>query len=59
MNEKELVMKHEELKSKLVIGNFTVYFAKHFNWFNRLMLKLVFGLNIEVVKVGENNDSKL
>lgn len=37
-------------KSKLVLGNFDIYFDKKFNWFNRLMLKLVFGLNIENVK---------
>lgn len=36
----------EEFKSELVIGNVTVRFTKSFNWFNRLMLKLVFGLNI-------------
>ena len=37
---------YEEFKSELVIGNVTVRFTKSFNWFNRLMLKLVFGLNI-------------
>lgn len=34
-------------KSELIVGNITVRFTKHFNWFNRLMLKLVFGLNIK------------
>lgn len=34
-------------KSKLVIGNITVRFTKKFNWFNRLMIRLVFGLKIE------------
>lgn len=40
---------NEELnyKSKLVIGNITVRFTKKFNWFNRLMIRLVFGLKIE------------
>jgi hypothetical protein len=37
-------------KSKLVLGKFTIFFDKKFNWFNRLMLRLVFGLNIENVK---------
>ena len=36
----------DEFKSELVIGNVIVHFIKSFNWFNRLMLKLVFGLNI-------------
>ena len=36
----------DEFKSELVIGDVTVRFTKSFNWFNRLMLKLVFGLNI-------------
>lgn len=40
---------NEELnyKSKLVVGNITVRFTKKFNWFNRLMIRLVFGLKIE------------
>ena len=40
---------NEELnyKSKLVVGNITVRFTKKFNWFNRLMIRLIFGLKIE------------
>ena len=34
-------------KSELVVGNISVRFTKKFNWFNRLMLKLVFGLEIK------------
>lgn len=34
-------------KSRLVIGNITVRFTKKLNWFNRLMIRLVFGLKIE------------
>ena len=45
--------RNENIKSKLVLGNFTIYFEKHFNWFNRLMLRLVFGLNIEKVNLDE------
>ena len=37
-------------KSKLVLGKLTIFFDKKFNWFNRLMLRLVFGLKIENVK---------
>ena len=45
-----------EVKSKIVIGNFTIFLTKKFNWFNRLMMKLVFGLNIE--KVSEDINEK-
>lgn len=41
---------HPIIKSMLTIGNITFYFEKKFNWFNRLMLRLVFGLKIENVK---------
>ena len=37
-------------RSELILGNITVRFTKKFNWFNRLMLKLVFGLNIKNIK---------
>ena len=36
-----------DYKSRLVVGNITVRFTKKFNWFNRLMIRLVFGLKIE------------
>lgn len=36
-----------DYKSKLVVGNITVRITKKFNWFNRLMIRLVFGLRIE------------
>lgn len=34
-------------KSELIIGNITVRFTKKFNYFNRLMMKLVFGWDIK------------
>ena len=37
-------------KSELIVGNIIVRFTKKFNWFNRLMMKLVFGLNIKNIK---------
>lgn len=37
-------------KSKLIIGNITIRFTKKFNWFNRFMLKLIFGLNVKNIK---------
>jgi hypothetical protein len=36
----------EGYKSELRIGNIHIRFTKKFNWFQRLMLKWVFGLNI-------------
>lgn len=36
-------------QSKIVIGNFTIFLEKKFNWFHRLMIKLVFGIKIEKV----------
>lgn len=38
-------------RSELVIGNITVRFTKKFNLFHRIMLRLVFGLNIKKVEV--------
>ena len=44
-------------QSKLIVGNITIYLDKKFNWFNRLMFKLLFGLRLE--KIGDKgNDSK-
>ncbi|MBQ9731149.1 MAG: hypothetical protein IJV94_03405 [Bacilli bacterium] len=36
----------EGYKSELRVGNIYIRFTKKFNWFQRLMLKWVFGLNI-------------
>ena len=48
MNKQIINNEIKELKynSKLVIGNLTIYFTKKFNWFNRIMLKLIFGFDI-------------
>jgi len=40
-------------KSELTLGNLTIRFTKKFNWFNRKMLKLIFGLDIKNIKEGE------
>ena len=37
-------------RSELIIGNITVRFTKKFNLFHRIMLRLVFGLNIRKVE---------
>ena len=47
-------VKKEEYKSKIVIGNFTFFLTKKFNLFNKLMMKLIFGLDIE--RVCDNNE---
>jgi hypothetical protein len=36
----------EGYKSELRVGNVYIRFTKKFNWFQRFMLKWVFGLNI-------------
>ena len=41
-------------KSKLTIGQMTIYLYKKFNWFNRLMLRLIFGLKVENVRSETN-----
>lgn len=43
-------IKMPEYKSELIIGNITIRFTKNFNWFNRLMMKWVFGLKINKLK---------
>lgn len=37
-------------KSEIKIGNMTVNIEKKFNWFNRLMMKLVFGWEVKNLK---------
>lgn len=39
--------KNEKYKSKFIIGNIEINNIKKFNWFNRLMFKLFFGIKIE------------
>lgn len=45
---------NDNSKSILEIGNIKIYNIKKFNWFNRLMFKLFFGIKIE--KVGSDNN---
>ena len=40
-------------KSKITIGNIEIYLEKRFNWFNRLMFKWLFGLDVTLL--GDNN----
>ena len=37
-------------KSKLLVGDMTIYNTKHFNWLNRIMFKIFFGVTIKNIK---------
>lgn len=39
-----------KVKSKVMYGDLTIYFSKHFNWFNRIMIRLFFGIKVENIK---------
>ena len=41
-------------KSKIVYGNVEIMLEKKINWFHRIMLKLVFGIKIEILGDKEN-----
>ena len=65
--EQELYAKEQELiridyketlnikkyKSKLLVGNITISNIKHFNWLQKLMFKIFFGIKIEDIKEGK------
>ena len=36
-------------KSKIILGNVTIMLEKKFNWFHRLMIRLIFGIKVEKV----------
>ena len=48
------VIEPPKYKNKIVLEGMTIYLEHSFNWFNRLMLRLIFGLNIEKVKDDRN-----
>ena len=50
-------IKLPEYKSKLIIGNnsFCINHTKHFNWFRKLMYRLVFDIKIEDIR-GDSNE---
>lgn len=37
-------------KSIMILGNVNIYNTKRFNWFNKLMFKLCFGIIIKDIK---------
>lgn len=40
-------------KSSFKIGNFTINNIKHFNWLQKLMYKILFGIEIEDLRKGK------
>lgn len=40
-------------KSEMIIGSITIRFEKRFNWLNRMMFKIFFGLTIKNIKESE------
>lgn len=42
-------------KSKMIIGNIILMQNKHYNWFRKLMYKIIFDIKIVDIK-GENHD---
>lgn len=42
--------KEEKYNSIIIIGNMKIRNIKKFNWFNRLMFKLIFGIKIKNIK---------
>ena len=47
------VYKEPTYRSEIKVGNMTIYNEKKFNWFNRFMMKLVFGWEVKNYKKGE------
>ena len=45
-----IIKLNENSKSILEIGNIKVYNIKKFNWLNRIMFKLLFGIKIKNIK---------
>jgi hypothetical protein len=42
----EIITEDVDFKSELIVGNIYIRLTQKFNWFQRFMLKIVFGLNI-------------
>jgi hypothetical protein len=47
------VYKEPIYRSEIKVGNMIIYNEKKFNWFNRFMMKLVFGWEVKNYKKGE------
>jgi len=44
----------EDYKSKIIVGNITMFCLKRFNWLQRKMLNIFFGFEVE--NIGEENE---
>jgi len=54
MNTNNLLIRFKENKTyqpktKITIGNIEIYLEKKFNWFNKLMFKMLLGLEVEIL----------
>lgn len=50
IDELGFAIKQEKTKSQGIIGNFIIYFPRTFNWLQRKMWKICFGLEITNLK---------
>lgn len=48
-------LNEETYKSSLILGHITINLTQSFNWFQRLMIKLIFGFKIERININEKN----
>ena len=44
------VLEKPKYKSSMVIGNITINNIKHFNWLQKIMFRIFFGIKIENIK---------
>lgn len=42
----------KEYKTKIIVGDVTVMLTKRFNWFQKRMLNVFFGFEVEDIKEG-------
>ena len=48
-------LNEETYKSSLILGHITINLTQNFNWFQRLMIKLIFGFKVERIDINEKN----
>lgn len=47
---------NDTYKSKMIIGNFILIQKKHYNWFRKLIYRILFDITIVDIKGEENNE---
>lgn len=47
----ELSKIYNNFATEIKVGSVTYYIDKKFNWFNRLMFKICFGLDVRTIKL--------